>query len=172
MTQVQLLSEREKEVVDHLLQGKSNKLIARSLSISDRTVEFHLKNIYAKFQVSSRVELILKLGNSPGNAIPEKPGDSTVENWEETAEHGDRRNSHMDWAPSFGEAVSIIGQESDMKQPWTFYISNGILWAAAIIAAAILGAPTVFSAILLPALAVAALFVMGPKFSTCGSSQG
>jgi DNA-binding NarL/FixJ family response regulator len=58
------LSSRQQEVVDQLLEGKSNKLIASSLNISERTVEFHLKNIYDKFQVSSRVELILKLGDS------------------------------------------------------------------------------------------------------------
>ena len=55
------LTPREREVVKLLLQGKSNKLIALSLGISRRTVEFHLKNVYAKFQVSSRVELILQL---------------------------------------------------------------------------------------------------------------
>ena len=52
MVQVNQLSEREKEVVKLLLQGKSNKLIALSLGISASTVEFHLKNVYAKFQVS------------------------------------------------------------------------------------------------------------------------
>jgi len=39
------LSRREEEVVDLLLQGKSNKQIALALHISERTVEFHLKNI-------------------------------------------------------------------------------------------------------------------------------
>ena len=43
---------------------KSNNLTAASLGISVRTLEFHLKNIYAKNQVSSHVELILKLGNN------------------------------------------------------------------------------------------------------------
>ena len=61
------LSGREKEVVNLLLQGKSNKQIALSLNISVRTVEFHLKNVYAKFQVSSRVELILALVNATGS---------------------------------------------------------------------------------------------------------
>jgi DNA-binding CsgD family transcriptional regulator len=56
MKQINLLSKREKEVVELLLQGKSNKLIALSLGISNRTVEFHLKNVYAKFQVNSRIE--------------------------------------------------------------------------------------------------------------------
>ena len=55
MAQFNKLSNREWEVAKLLLQGKSNKLIASALGISDRTVEFHLKNIYAKFQVSSRI---------------------------------------------------------------------------------------------------------------------
>jgi DNA-binding CsgD family transcriptional regulator len=58
------LSKREKEVLKFVLQGKSNKQIAWSLAISIRTVEFHLKNVYAKFQVSSRIELLLKLGQA------------------------------------------------------------------------------------------------------------
>jgi len=49
MTQNNRLSNREWEVVELLLQGKSNKLIAGALGISVRTVEFHLKNIYTKF---------------------------------------------------------------------------------------------------------------------------
>ncbi len=59
-----LLSNREQEVAALLLQGKSNKHIAAALQITQNTVEFHLKNIYAKLQVSSRTELMLKLGNS------------------------------------------------------------------------------------------------------------
>lgn len=42
------LSEREKEVTEFLLQGKSNKQIALALGISTSTVEYHLKNIYKK----------------------------------------------------------------------------------------------------------------------------
>jgi len=100
MRQNSQLSNREREVVQLLLQGKSNKLIALSLGISDRTVEFHLKNIYVKFQVRSRVELILKLGNSPGTLLIEKPGTSTVDGLEKKAENKDRRNSYLDWATS------------------------------------------------------------------------
>jgi DNA-binding NarL/FixJ family response regulator len=58
------LSKRERDVVKQLLEGRSNKLIALSLGITERTVEFHLKNIYAKFQVASRMELALKLRES------------------------------------------------------------------------------------------------------------
>jgi DNA-binding CsgD family transcriptional regulator len=55
------LTEREQDVARVLLQGKSNKQIALELGISNRTVEFHLKNIYTKLEVASRTEAILKL---------------------------------------------------------------------------------------------------------------
>ena len=42
------LSRREKEVVEMLLLGRSNKQIALALGVSQRTVEFHLNNVYAK----------------------------------------------------------------------------------------------------------------------------
>jgi DNA-binding CsgD family transcriptional regulator len=102
MTQFPQLSNREQEVIQHLLEGKSNKLIASSLGVSDRTVEFHLKNIYVKFEVSSRVELILKLG------------DSTVAGKAEVAENRDGLNLR-NWATSLREAVSRIGKEFKMK---------------------------------------------------------
>jgi DNA-binding CsgD family transcriptional regulator len=115
MAQFPRLSNREWEVVKLLLQGKSNKLIASSLSISDRTVEFHLKNIYAKFQVSSRIELILKLGNATGGFESAKLGHSTVVGNGESTENRDRLNSRMGWATFFRKTVSIIGKESEMK---------------------------------------------------------
>ena len=59
-------SQREKEVTEVLLQGKSNKQIALALGISASTVEYHLKNIYKKLQVNSRTEAVLRLGKSIG----------------------------------------------------------------------------------------------------------
>src|SRR5262245_36629483 len=113
MEEFNQLSSREREVAKLLLEGKSNKLIASALGISDRTVEFHLKNIYDKFQVSSRMELILKLGQSTG-AESKKPGHSTVAEESETADNRDRSNSG-NWATSLREAVSVIGKELRME---------------------------------------------------------
>src|SRR5215203_1183047 len=107
------LSKREKEVLKHVLQGKSNKQIALSLDITVRTVEFHLKNLYAKFQVSSRIELLLKLGAATGTKI-EELGYSTVEMRGENKENRGRFNPQMDWT-TFRGAVSIISQELIMK---------------------------------------------------------
>jgi len=108
------LSKREREVLNLVLQGKSNKQIALSLAISVRTVEFHLKNVYAKFQVSSRIELLLKLGHTAVEANIEELGYSTVDQRGERTENGDRFNPRMDWATFIG-AVSIIGKELIMK---------------------------------------------------------
>jgi DNA-binding CsgD family transcriptional regulator len=139
MTQLHKLSNREWEVLKLLLQGKSNKLIAASLDISVRTVEFHLKNIYAKLGVSTRIELILKLGNATGAGEIEKLGRSTVDNKREIAENRDRLNSRRDWATSFRDAVSTIGKESEMKNllisKHTLMgvitaLSTGVLWVA------------------------------------------
>ena len=74
-----LFSSREKEVVDLLLQGKSNKQIALALGISVSTVEFHLKNVYSKLQVKSRTEAVLRLGESIGNVSAGNRWESIVD---------------------------------------------------------------------------------------------
>lgn len=50
------LSERESQTLLLVAQGQSNKEIARSLEISSETVKWHLKNLYAKLQVTSRIQ--------------------------------------------------------------------------------------------------------------------
>src|SRR4030095_5212743 len=84
------LSKRERDVLKLVLQGKSNKQIALSLAISVRTVKFHLKNVYAKFQVSSRIELLLKLGPATGAAKIDELGYSTVDRQGANKEKGNR----------------------------------------------------------------------------------
>lgn len=92
MTQSNELSKREKEVAELLLQGKSNKQIALALGIAEHTVEFHLKNIYAKLGVGSRAEAIIKLGKSVGTSIV-KLGETAVEVVEENTDNvGSHKN--------------------------------------------------------------------------------
>ncbi|MCZ7563339.1 MAG: response regulator [Burkholderiales bacterium] len=50
------LTSREREILSHLAQGQSNKVIARALSISQDTVKLHVRHVLAKLNLSSRVE--------------------------------------------------------------------------------------------------------------------
>jgi DNA-binding NarL/FixJ family response regulator len=53
-----LLSQRESEVLDLLSQGYVNKEIAQRLGIAPATVGSHIKNLYRKLSVHSRVQVI------------------------------------------------------------------------------------------------------------------
>ena len=48
---------REEQVVARVAKGKSNKIIARELGISDGTVKVHIKNILRKLNLNSRLEI-------------------------------------------------------------------------------------------------------------------
>jgi len=50
------LTPRELEILSHVAEGQSNKMIARVLSITDGTVKLHVKAILRKLSVHSRVE--------------------------------------------------------------------------------------------------------------------
>jgi DNA-binding NarL/FixJ family response regulator len=54
------LTAREQEVLQLLARGLRNKEIAARLFVSERTVNFHLANIYAKLHVSGRTEALSK----------------------------------------------------------------------------------------------------------------
>ena len=52
------LSEREREVLNLLAEGLSNKLIAHALNISEHTVKTHVASIFVKLGASSRTEAV------------------------------------------------------------------------------------------------------------------
>lgn len=54
--QLESLTERERQILDHLARGESNKAIARTLDISHDTVKLHVRHILSKLNLSSRVE--------------------------------------------------------------------------------------------------------------------
>jgi DNA-binding NarL/FixJ family response regulator len=67
---VEALTEREKEIIALVAKGMTNKAIGVQLSISDRTVQNHLANIFAKFGAESRTEAVMRaiaLGLIPPN---------------------------------------------------------------------------------------------------------
>lgn len=55
-----VLTEREREVINGLLDGLSYKLIADRLFISIDTVRFRIKSIYKKLHVNSKAEILSK----------------------------------------------------------------------------------------------------------------
>lgn len=57
------LTEREQDVLKLAAQGLTNKSIGFKLSISDRTVQEHLANVYGKLGVANRTEAVTKAVN-------------------------------------------------------------------------------------------------------------
>ena len=55
------LTQREQEIVDLLVQGKSNKEMADKLCLSGDTIKAHLQHIFRKIGVSSRLEAVVFL---------------------------------------------------------------------------------------------------------------
>lgn len=58
---VEELSDRERQIADLLLDGHSNKTIAEKLAVQASTISSHVRNIYRKLGVSSRVDLAKRL---------------------------------------------------------------------------------------------------------------
>jgi DNA-binding NarL/FixJ family response regulator len=58
--QVEELSTREREILELLAFGFSNKQIADRLGLTDGTVRWHLRHVYHKLHVRSRTEAVLK----------------------------------------------------------------------------------------------------------------
>lgn len=53
------LSKREAEVAEFVSRGLSNKEVADKLFVTEKTIKFHLTNIYRKMNISSRTQLIV-----------------------------------------------------------------------------------------------------------------
>lgn len=61
------LSAREREVFEELVEGRSNKEIARSLGMTENTVKFHLKHIFLKLEVQNRGQAIAQARPRPSD---------------------------------------------------------------------------------------------------------
>ena len=49
------LTQRELQILHLVLEGRTNKAIAAEICITEKTVEFHLKHIYIKIDVHTRL---------------------------------------------------------------------------------------------------------------------
>jgi len=73
---IESLTDREREILELLAQGLSNKTIATRLYLSVRTVEGHLANIYSRLGVHSRTEAMLMAVKIPKSTPALAPGAS------------------------------------------------------------------------------------------------
>jgi two-component system nitrate/nitrite response regulator NarL len=64
------LTEQESRILDLLVDGKSNKLIARDLGIAEGTVKVHVKHLLKKLNLRSRVEAAVWADRSRRQAKP------------------------------------------------------------------------------------------------------
>lgn len=58
---LEVLTKRERDVALAVAEGKSNKLVASSCNMAERTVKAHLTHIYKKLKVKNRVALVIYL---------------------------------------------------------------------------------------------------------------
>ena len=56
------LTQRQLEVLAHMMQGKSNKMICRPLGVTEATVKTHVTAILKALNVSSRIEAVIAVG--------------------------------------------------------------------------------------------------------------
>lgn len=64
------LSNRERQILDQLVSGSSNKIIANRLSITEATVKVHIKNLLKKIKVKNRTQAAM-WAVSHGMSAPE-----------------------------------------------------------------------------------------------------
>lgn len=55
-SEIDKLTPREKDILDCLARGESNKLIARKLTLAESTVKIHVQSVLRKLKLSSRVQ--------------------------------------------------------------------------------------------------------------------
>jgi len=71
-TRVAMLTARERQVLEHLVAGRANKVIAHELEISPRTVEIHRAHLMEKMQARSLSDLIRHALAAGINPAPSK----------------------------------------------------------------------------------------------------
>lgn len=68
------LTSRERDVAEEVARGATNKEVARSLGITERTVKAHLGAVFAKLGVRDRLQLVLSLqAPTPTPTLAEAP---------------------------------------------------------------------------------------------------
>ena len=107
------LSNREAEVAELVTQGLSNKEVATRLFVTEKTVKFHLTNIYKKMNVKSRAQLIVWC--LPNMTFVERGGDNKV---------AENNNVYDAEIPSGHSPVSSQQPEEDSEEVQTLHLGS------------------------------------------------
>jgi DNA-binding CsgD family transcriptional regulator len=118
---IELLSARERQVIQHLAGGMSNREIAVALDLSPHTVKNYLFRIFDKLGVSSRTELLyLTMNNSQSRGSSNGNG-SAFSAIIEAAETGDI-SAQLRLAEQYSEVIKVDGQQQDRVSAYMWYL--------------------------------------------------
>ena len=117
---VNLLSAREREVVQYLAAGMTNREIAKTLSLSPHTVKNYLFRIFDKLGVSSRTELLYLTMNNPQAPASGRAG-ATLATVIEAAESGDP-SAQLRLAEHLSQVIAGDGHKQDPVAAYMWYL--------------------------------------------------
>ena len=108
------LSNREAEVAELVVKGLSNKEVANQLFITEKTVKFHLTNIYKKMSVKSRAQLIVwcmpyQSFVETGSADANQPNNNTIPAGNTTVNPAGNGQGFHSTASNNDEELSLSG---------------------------------------------------------------
>src|ERR1035441_2417699 len=114
---IELLSARERQVIQHLAGGMTNREIAHALGLSPHTVKNYLFRIFDKLGVSSRTELLyLTMNNSQARPLRTADGEShSFSVIIEAAEAGDP-SAQLRLAEHFCQIKDVQNNEDDKSR--------------------------------------------------------
>ena len=119
---IELLSARERQVIQHVAGGLSNREIAHTLSLSPHTVKNYLFRIFDKLGVSSRTELLYLTMNNSQTQPPRSNGDgNALSATLEAAEAGDP-SAQLRMAEHFARIRDLQSKDSQNKE--VVYVEN------------------------------------------------
>lgn len=122
------LSNREAEVAELVVKGLSNKEVANQLFVTEKTVKFHLTNIYKKMSVKSRAQLIVWcmpyqsfVENNVQEPIANNAAQNTIPAGNTTIAQNNSQNFHSsaisEEEPSLSGGAGNLGRIPTAREP-------------------------------------------------------
>jgi len=116
-----LLSTRERQVIQYLAGGMTNREIAKALSLSPHTVKNYLFRIFDKLGVSSRTELLYLTMNNSQSAESGLKNSAAFAEVIQAAESGSP-SAQIRLAQHFSQVVEVDGQNQNCVSAYMWYL--------------------------------------------------